>query len=201
MRSSASSSGAGESFELQIVSRTGEVVDQEVRMEKSGVDEVLAITRDITERKQAERELRRSARIVEEEGAERRRLERNLRRGAVAARRALAGLRLAQAQLPANPDAAAEVLAQPGSELALALEELRDLARGIHPAILADRGLGPGAGRPRRAGSAAGRGARPPGQPPSGADRGGGVLHRLGSADERREVRPGRERDRRRRAA
>src|SRR5215471_20587831 len=83
-------SGKGESFELQVVSRTGDVVDQEVRMEKSGEDEVLAITRDITERKRAERELvhqreelRRSrARIVEAEASERRRMERNLHDGA-----------------------------------------------------------------------------------------------------------------------
>lgn len=138
-------SGRGESFELQIVGRTGEVVDQEVRMEKSGEDEVLAITRDITERKRAERELRRSrARIVEAEAAERRRLERNLHDGAQSRLVALSlALRLAQAQLPASPEAAAEVLAAAASELSLALEELRDLARGLHPAILADRGLGP----------------------------------------------------------
>jgi PAS domain S-box-containing protein len=138
-------SGHGESFELQVVGSTGEVVDQEVRMEKSGEDEVLAITRDITERKRAERELRRSrARIVEAEASERRRLERNLHDGAQSRLVALSlALRLAQSQLAANPESAGETLSAAGSELALALEELRDLARGLHPAILADRGLGP----------------------------------------------------------
>jgi PAS domain S-box-containing protein len=145
-------SGRGESFELQIVGRTGEVVDQEVRMEKSGEDEVLAITRDVTERKRAERELvrqqeelRRSrTRIIGAEATERRRLERNLHDGAQSRLVALSlALRLAQSQVPANPDAAVELLANATSELAQALEELRALARGLHPAILADRGLGP----------------------------------------------------------
>jgi signal transduction histidine kinase len=114
-------------------------------MEKSGEDEVLAITRDITERKRAERELRRSrARIVEAEASERRRLERNLHDGAQSRLVALSlALRLAQSQLAANPESAGETLSAASSELALALEELRDLARGLHPAILADRGLGP----------------------------------------------------------
>jgi len=134
------------------VSRTGDVVDQEVRMEKSGEDEVLAITRDITERKRTERalehqreELRRSrARIVEAEASERRRMERNLHDGAQSRLVALSlALRLAQSQLTANPDGAADTLTGASAELALALEELRDLARGLHPAVLADRGLGP----------------------------------------------------------
>jgi len=144
-------SGQGESFEIQVVSRTGEVVDHEVRMEKSGEREVLAITRDITERKRAERilvqqreELRRSrARIVEAEASERRRLERNLHDGAQARLVALSlALKLAQSQLTTNPEAAA-LLTDASSELALALRELRDLARGLHPAMLADRGLEP----------------------------------------------------------
>jgi len=145
-------SGQGESFELQVVSRTGEVVDQEVRMEKSGEREVLAITRDITGRKRAERtllqqreELRRSrARIVEAEALERRRLERNLHDGAQARLVALSlALKLAQSQLTTDPEAAAALLTDASSELALALRELRDLARGLHPAMLADRGLEP----------------------------------------------------------
>ena len=44
---------------------------------------------------------------------------------------------------PTDPEAAAELLAQASEELALGLEELRELARGIHPAILTDRGLAP----------------------------------------------------------
>ena len=84
------------------------------------------------------------ARIVQAGDAERQRLERNLHDGAQQRFVSLAlGLRLAQSQLTADPGAAAELLAQASEELALGLEELRELARGIHPAILTDRGLAP----------------------------------------------------------
>jgi signal transduction histidine kinase len=52
-------------------------------------------------------------------------------------------LRLAQARLKSDPEASDALLSGAGTELALALEELRELARGIHPAVLTDRGLGP----------------------------------------------------------
>ena len=82
------------------------------------------------------------ARIVQAGDAERRRLERNLHDGAQQRFVSLAlGLRLAQSQLAADPGAAAELLARASEELALGLEELRELARGIHPAVLTDRGL------------------------------------------------------------
>jgi signal transduction histidine kinase len=84
------------------------------------------------------------ARIVQAGDAERRRLERNLHDGAQQRFVSLAlGLRLAQTQLTADPAAAADLLEQATEELALGLEELRELARGIHPAILTDRGLAP----------------------------------------------------------
>ena len=84
------------------------------------------------------------SRIVQAGDAERQRLERNLHDGAQQRFVSLAlGLRLAQSQLAADPAAAAELLAQASEELALGLEELRELARGIHPAILTDRGLAP----------------------------------------------------------
>lgn len=97
---------------------------------------------DITERKRNEDELRRSrARLVEAADAERRRLERNLHDGAQQRLVSLSlALRLAEAKL-GDPAAAAEILAGAGTELALALQELRELARGLHPAILTDRGL------------------------------------------------------------
>jgi signal transduction histidine kinase len=50
-------------------------------------------------------------------------------------------LRLARAKLQSDPDAVAAVLEGASEELAIALEELRELARGIHPAVLTDRGL------------------------------------------------------------
>jgi signal transduction histidine kinase len=45
--------------------------------------------------------------------------------------------------LEKNPEAARERLAAAQEQLAKGLAELRELARGIHPAILTDRGLGP----------------------------------------------------------
>jgi signal transduction histidine kinase len=84
------------------------------------------------------------ARIVQAGDSERRRLERNLHDGAQQRFISLAlGLRLAESRLADDPAAAAELLAQASGELALGLEELRELARGIHPAILTDRGLTP----------------------------------------------------------
>jgi PAS domain S-box-containing protein len=100
---------------------------------------------DVTERAAHENEVRRSrARIVEAGDAERRRLERNLHDGAQQRLVSLSlSLRLAQSRLESDPAAAGELLTAAGAELAQALEELRELARGIHPAVLTDRGLGP----------------------------------------------------------
>jgi signal transduction histidine kinase len=50
-------------------------------------------------------------------------------------------LRLARSKLRADPHGADQVLTAAGEELDAALAELRELARGIHPAILSDRGL------------------------------------------------------------
>jgi len=84
-------------------------------------------------------------RIVEAADAERQRVERNLHDGAQQRLVALSlALRRARAQLPA--DGAGELEATLGGaseQLATALSELRDLARGIHPAILTEAGLGP----------------------------------------------------------
>ena len=89
-------------------------------------------------------ELRASrARIVEAGTHERRRLERNLHDGAQQRLVALSlTLRLAQGKLRKDPDHADTLLTAAQQELDLALGELRELARGIHPAILSDRGLG-----------------------------------------------------------
>jgi len=98
---------------------------------------------DITLRKQQEEELRASrSRIVAAGDDARRRLERNLHDGAQQRLVALSlALRLAQAKLTSDPDAADELLVGASEELSQALEELRELARGIHPAVLTDRGL------------------------------------------------------------
>ncbi len=76
--------------------------------------------------------------------AERRRLERNLHDGAQQRLVTLAvHLRIAQESLREDPAAAEAMLAHVGEDLKLALEELRELARGLHPAVLTDRGLEP----------------------------------------------------------
>ncbi len=82
------------------------------------------------------------ARIIEAGITARRKLERDLHDGA---QQRLVGvaldLRLARSRLEENPDQAAAVLDEAQAELARATEELRELARGIHPAVLSDRGL------------------------------------------------------------
>jgi PAS domain S-box-containing protein len=84
------------------------------------------------------------ARIVEAGDAARRRLERNLHDGAQQRLVSLAlTLRLARAKAQEDPAAATTLLAAAGDELNEALKELRELAHGLHPALLAERGLGP----------------------------------------------------------
>jgi signal transduction histidine kinase len=85
------------------------------------------------------------ARIVEAGDATRRRLERNLHDGAQQRLLALSyDLRLAQAGAHADHDEAlVGLLDMAGGETASALEELRELAQGIHPAILSEAGLAP----------------------------------------------------------
>ena len=82
------------------------------------------------------------ARIVEAGDAERRRLERNLHDGAQQRLVSLAlQLRMVEASFEGNPARARTDLAEAREQLKHALDELRELARGIHPAILTDGGL------------------------------------------------------------
>ena len=84
------------------------------------------------------------ARIVEASVAERRRLERNLHDGAQQRLVTLSlHLRMAQETLHEDPPAAEAMLDGVGEDLKQALDELRELARGLHPAVLTDRGLAP----------------------------------------------------------
>jgi PAS domain S-box-containing protein len=100
---------------------------------------------DITERKRVDDELRASrARLVRAEDSARRGLERNLHDGAQQRLVALSvALRLVESRLENDPDAAVQLLTSAQAELAQALADLRELARGIHPAVLTDRGLRP----------------------------------------------------------
>ena len=92
---------------------------------------------------EARRELAASrTRIVEAGDAARRRLERDLHDGAQQRLVAVSlQMRLARARVDNDPTAAAEILDEAGEQLAQGLEQLRELARGIHPALLTDRGL------------------------------------------------------------
>ena len=84
------------------------------------------------------------ARIVEASVSERRRLERNLHDGAQQRLVTLSlQLRMAQETLHDDPSAAEAMLEGIGDDLKQALDELRELARGLHPAVLTDRGLTP----------------------------------------------------------
>ncbi|HEX2105897.1 MAG TPA: MASE1 domain-containing protein [Solirubrobacteraceae bacterium] len=84
------------------------------------------------------------AHLVEVGDAERRRLERNLHDGAQQRLVSVAlELSMVSAKLDKDPQAARELLAAARDHLAEGLDELRELARGIHPAILTERGLGP----------------------------------------------------------
>jgi signal transduction histidine kinase len=81
-------------------------------------------------------------RIIEAADAERRRIERDLHDGAQQRLVALSiNLRMAEKRAAEGDPAAAELVRTANEEAGLALKELRDLARGIHPAILTNRGL------------------------------------------------------------
>jgi signal transduction histidine kinase len=81
-------------------------------------------------------------RLVAAQDEERRRLERNIHDGAQQQLVALAvKARLAGQFAERDPAKAAELLTQIEAETQTALEDLRDLARGIYPPLLADRGL------------------------------------------------------------
>jgi signal transduction histidine kinase len=84
-------------------------------------------------------------RLVATADAERRRVERNLHDGAQQRMlNLMLALRLAKVRLGGEAyDETADALEEATEQLTLALSELRDLARGIHPAILSESGLGP----------------------------------------------------------
>ena len=83
------------------------------------------------------------AEVVDTGAAEIRRIERDLHDGAQA-RLVAMGMTLSAAEqvLDQNPAAARALLLEARDASAQALTELRDLVRGIHPPVLADRGIG-----------------------------------------------------------
>jgi signal transduction histidine kinase len=101
-----------------------------------------AVVYGMRDRRLAElRESREAAVNVQE--SELRRIERDLHDGAQARLVALGmSIGMAEEKLRTDPEAARLLLAEARSDARDALEELRDLARGIRPPILTDRGLG-----------------------------------------------------------
>jgi signal transduction histidine kinase len=121
------------------------LLDDPERVREAGAAAALALE---NERLEAElrakvEEVRASrSRLVEVGWRQRRRLERDLHDGAQQRLVSLAlTLRMARERLGADGGDAAMLLDRSREELDLALSELRELARGIHPAVLADRGL------------------------------------------------------------
>ena len=83
-------------------------------------------------------------RIIAAADNERRRIERDLHDGAQQRMVSVAvTLGLAEAKMRTDVNAAAALIAEARQEAQIAVRELRELARGIHPAVLSDRGLGP----------------------------------------------------------
>ena len=166
---------------------------------------------DITERRAAEEALRRReieearnaelrasrARIVAAGDAARRRIERDLHDGAQQRLVALTlDVRVARARLASDPESAGPFLDRLAEDITATSAELRELARGIHPAVLTQRGLATGDRGARRARAGPGRDPRRTGRPALPDARDHRVLHRGRGADERGEVRACDARDR-----
>ena len=131
--------------EYTLRTHLGDEREFEVRAAPSGPDEVVAVVRDVTELRRAMRDLTDSrARIVAAGDAERRRVERNLHDGAQQRLVTVAlHLHLVKRRLETDPTEVAKLVDSAQTELTLALEEIRELVRGLHPRLLSDRGLGP----------------------------------------------------------
>ena len=95
--------------------------------------------RDITDRKRVEAELRASrARLVEIADRERRRIQRNLHDGA---QQRITGVLLNLGRVRQAPLEHPDLIDLAIDELSASLEEIRELARGLHPSVLSERGL------------------------------------------------------------
>lgn len=103
---------------------------------------LLAVTRGARNEARVEELTQSRAGAIEASESQLRQIERDLHDGAQARLVALGmNLGLAEQQLAKDPEKAQEHLAEARKAAGAALQELRDLARGIHPPILSDRGL------------------------------------------------------------
>jgi signal transduction histidine kinase len=134
----------------QVLARLGH--DRSVLDDRRLLSSVMAATRlalenaDLQARLSVQlNEVRESrARLVQASDTERRRLERNLHDGAQQRLLALGlALQLAQQASAAHEIELQHLLKEAQAELGAAIEDLRELARGINPAVLTDRGLAP----------------------------------------------------------
>ena len=131
------------------------------------------------------------ARLVEAGDAERRRLERDLHDGAQSRLVALA-LKLSLARRTVDDGSeTATLLEESSQELQASLDELRELARGLHPVVLTDRGLVGGGAHPRQPRAGPGRHRGAAGRAVAAARRDRRVLRGRRGAHQRRQVRAG----------
>jgi PAS domain S-box-containing protein len=135
-------------IEVSAMRADGTVFPAEVAVTRTGLPGEAAFTgyvRDITDRRRAERELIASrARLVTASNAARQRITRDLHDGAqqhlVAT---LINLQLADQRWESAPHRARELLGQALEDTRRGIEDLRELAAGLHPAVLTQHGLAP----------------------------------------------------------
>jgi PAS domain S-box-containing protein len=133
-------------IEITAMRADGSEFPVELTVTRTGRPDAPAFTgffRDITERQRAERELMASrARLVTTFDAARQRVTRDLHDGAQQRFvSAIINLQLAQQKLAAEPQRARELLGLALGDTRWGLNELREIATGIHPAVLTQRGL------------------------------------------------------------
>src|SRR5207247_4786209 len=108
------------------------------RIPLAGAPTFTGYLRDITERKHSEEALRASrARLVEVADDERKRIQRNLHDGA---QQRLTAVLLTLGRIREAPEERRELLDLAIDELAAGVREIRELAGGLHPSVLAGRG-------------------------------------------------------------
>jgi PAS domain S-box-containing protein len=140
---SALETGALATTDYRLRTVDGLLKDFEARVVPCGSDEVVAIVRDVTELRQAMRDVTDSrARIVAAGDDERRRIERNLHDGAQQRLVTVAlHLHLIRRRIESDPTEVPALTEAAQAELTLALEEIRELVQGLHPRVLSERGL------------------------------------------------------------